>query len=63
MQSTEKDLKGVEGSVCMPVPKTYEAAQPLQTNSPAHKEELSSRVAATVMSALCLIDGPSYCYT
>jgi hypothetical protein len=48
MQSTEKDLKGVEGSVCMQVPKTYEAAQPLQTNSPAHKEELPSRVAAIV---------------
>jgi hypothetical protein len=48
LQSTEKDLKGVEGSVSMQVPKTYEAVQPLQTNSLAHKEELPSGVAAIV---------------
>jgi hypothetical protein len=48
LQSTEKDLKGVDGSVSMQVAKTYEAVQPLQTNSLAHKEELPSGVAAIV---------------
>jgi hypothetical protein len=48
LQSTDKDLKGVEGRVCMLESKTYEAAQPLQTHSQAHKEELSSGVVAIV---------------
>jgi hypothetical protein len=48
LRSTEKDLRGVEGSVCMQVPRTYEAAQTLQTNSPGQNEELSSGVDAIV---------------